>query len=153
MSVYGAVRRRLGEEGLFVLKDSIILGRNRNTDHTSDSISINQIIASKKIALRRRVWFRVLSRVERGILDLTTKYVVRIRSTKLANVVSAILSKLEVAVESMVDRLVRTVGFSLAQKISDLAKCLGNRLASGWAADAAFARFLAVMQFNAGRAS
>ncbi len=140
------------EKGYMVtLKGTINLKSNKNPDDTSDPVSVNQILATKKIALRRRVWFRVLSRVERGILDLTSKYVVRIKSPKLATVVTAILSKLEAAVESMVDRLVRTVGFSLAQKISDLAKRFGNRLATAWALDGAFARFLAVMQFNAGR--
>ncbi len=144
-----------GEEkgDLVTLKEAITLKPNKNSDHTSEPVSVNQILATKKIALRRRVWFRALNRVERGILDLTTKYVVRIKSPKLAKVVTAILSKLEAAVESIVDRLVRTVGFSLAQKISDFAKRFGNRNAQGWAVDAAFARFLAVMHFNAGRSS
>jgi hypothetical protein len=137
--------------GMIGLRASMSLPRDEHADGKLASVSVNQIIAFKKTALRRHVWYRVLSRVERGVLDLTTRYVVRIRSLKLANVVSAILSKLEFAVESMVDRLVRTVGFSLARKISDLAKRLGNRLAHGWAGDAGFARFLAVMQFNAGR--
>ena len=36
----------------------------------SKPVSVNQIAAFKRVALRRNVWFRVLSRVERGILDL-----------------------------------------------------------------------------------
>ena len=77
--------------------------------------------------------------------------VVCIRSARLACLVSAILNKLKLAAESIVDRLARTVGFSLARKVSDLAKSWGNRLASIWVGDVGFARFLAVMQFNAGR--
>ena len=60
-------------------------------DAAFTSASIAQIAFSKKAALRHGVWFRALSRVERGILDLTTRYVVRIRSPTLANVVTAIL--------------------------------------------------------------
>ena len=114
-------------------------------------VSVNQIVTFKKAALRRNVWFRALSRVERGILDLTVRCVASIKSTKLASLVMAILNKLKLASESLVDRLVRTVGFSLARKLSDLAQSWGNRLASSWVGDVGFARCLGVMQFNAGR--
>ena len=57
---------------------------------------------------------------------------------------TAIMEKLQSAVESIVDRLVRTVGLPLARKISDIAVSWGNRLASFWADDLAFARFLVV---------
>jgi hypothetical protein len=110
--------------------------------------SIGKLVAAKKLALRHRVWFRALNRVERGVLDLTTRYVESIKSTKLAKVVTAILEKLKHATESIVDRLVRTVGFSLAQKVSAVAVGLGNRSATRWAVDAEFARYLAVTNLN-----
>ena len=111
--------------------------------------SVGMLSQARKLALRRGVWFRALNRVERGIIDLTVQYVDSIKSTKLAQVVRAIIDKLEFAVESVVDRLVRTVGLPLARKISDIAVGLGNHLASLWAFDRGFARFLA---FNFGRA-
>lgn len=114
----------------------------------SKPVSVNQIVTFKKAALRRGIWFRALSRVERGILDLTVRCVVCIRSAKLASLVSAILYKLKLAAESIVDRLVRTVGFSLARRVSCLAQSWGNRSASSWADDARFARYLAVTQLN-----
>lgn len=113
--------------------------------------SIGRLVMAKKVALRRGIWFRSLSRVERGVLDLTARYVDCIKSTTLANVVTAILEKLKLASESIVDRLVRTVGFSLAQKISAVAVGLGNRSATHWAVNAEFARYLAVTQMNNGR--
>ncbi len=112
------------------------------------SLSSSDIITVKKAALRRGIWFRVLNRVERGVLDLTTRYVDYIKSAKLANVVTAILNKLNIAAESMVERLVRTVGLSIAQKISCIAVSWGNRSASNWADSADFARYLAVTQLN-----
>ena len=53
--------------------------------------------------------------------------------------------------ESMVDQLVRSMGLPLAQKISVVAVGLGNRLATRWAFDAEFARYLAVAHLNNGR--
>jgi hypothetical protein len=106
--------------------------------------SIGRLAEAKKLALRRGIWFRVLDRVERGIIDLTVRYVVCIKSDKLAKVVTAIMEKLQSTAERIVDRLVRTVGLPLARKISDVAVSWGNRLASMWADDRSFANFLAV---------
>jgi len=106
--------------------------------------SVGRLAEAKKLALRRGFWFRVLDRVERGILDLTVRYVVCIKSGKLAKVVTAIMEKLQSAAESIVDRLVRTVGLPLARKISDIAVSWGNRLAPMWADDRSFAVFLMV---------
>lgn len=114
-------------------------------------LSVGNLVVAKKLALRRHVWFRSLSRVERGIIDLTVQCVDSIKSTKLATVVTAIIEKLKLASESMVDRLARTVGFSLAQKISVLAQNWGNFTASNWASDAGFARYLAIIQLNSAK--
>ena len=105
--------------------------------------SVGTLAEAKKLALRRGFWFR-LNRVERGIIDLTVRYVECIKSGVLAKVVTVIMEKLQSSMESIVDRLVRTVGLSLARKISDIAVRWGNRLASMWADDFAFARFLVV---------
>lgn len=117
----------------------------------SKAYPLARISIMKKAALRSRVWYKVLSRVERGILDLTVRYVDCIRSATLANVVTAIMEKLKLATESMVDRLVRTVGFSLVQKVSAIAVGLGYRLAARWVDDPGFARYLAITQMNNGR--
>jgi hypothetical protein len=110
----------------------------------NSSLSVGTLAKAKKLALRRGVWFRLLNRVERGIIDLTVRYVECIKSGVLAKLVTAIMEKLQSAMESVVDRLVRTVGLPLAQKISDIAVSWGNHLASMWANDLAFARFLVV---------
>ena len=107
-------------------------------------LSIGKLVEARRFALRRGVWFRVLNRVERGVVDLTMRYVDDIKSTMLAKVLMAILDKLALATESMADRLVRTVGVSLAQKMSSIAVGWGYRSASGWAVDREFARYLAV---------
>lgn len=105
-------------------------------------ISFKGITEARKLALRHGVWFRTLNRVERGIIDLTVRYVDNVKSAKLAKVLTAIMNKLQSAMESTLDKLVRNVGLPLAQKISNIAISWGNRLASKWAVDRAFARFL-----------
>ena len=108
------------------------------------SPSVGMLVEVKRLALRRRVWFRSLSRVERGVIDLTVKCVDIIKSGKLAKVVTAIIEKLQSAMESTVDRMVRAVGLPLARKMSRVAVGWGNHLAFMWADDLKFARYLAL---------
>jgi hypothetical protein len=110
----------------------------------SSNISIGKLIEVKKAALRRHVWFRLLDRIERGIVDLTVRYIDNIRSQRLAKIVTAIVEKLQSATETTLDRLVRTIGLPLAQKISDLAIRLGNTSAALWVEDLTFAKYLAM---------
>jgi hypothetical protein len=133
------MQRRVGKQSEAKFKTEIV--------HSS-SVSVKQILFFKKTALRHGIWFRALNLVERGILDLTTRYVACIKSSKLATVVMAILEKLRIASEGVVDRLVRTVGFSLAKKVSVVAQSWGNRSAFSWANDSDFARYLAVSHLN-----
>ena len=126
---------------------------HRGADNTQPlasgiNLSIRKLSTLKHLALRRRVWFRCLSHLERGIIDLTVQCVECIKSSKLATIVTAIVQKLDTAMESMVDRLVRTVGFPLAQKISEIANKLGNISAKSWAMDRVFAQYLAVISLN-----
>jgi hypothetical protein len=110
----------------------------------NDFPSIGRLAEAKKLALRRRVWFKVLNRVERGIIDLTVRYVICIKSGKLAKLVTAIVEKLQFAAENIVEKLTRTVGLPLARKISEIAISWGNHLAFTWADDHSFAKYLMV---------
>ena len=110
--------------------------------------SVGKLAKVKQFALRRKVWFRSLSRVERGVFDLTIKYVDSVKSSLLAKVLTAILEKLQFASASFVDRVARSFGCALARKAAGLAAGFGNRSARAWASDADFARFLAVMHLN-----
>ena len=105
-------------------------------------VPVTKLAALKKTAFRRGFWFKSLNRVERGIIDLTVRYVDKIRSIRLAKLVTAIVNKLQMAMESLADKLVRIIGLGLTQKISSIAVKLGNLSASAWAEDEAFARYL-----------
>jgi len=76
------------------------------------------------------------------------KYVENIRSQKLAKVVTAIIEKLQLAIETTADRLVRTIGLPLARKNGNIAVGWGNLSASKWADDRAYARYLTLSVIN-----
>ncbi len=107
-------------------------------------VSITNIAAAKKKALRHGLWFRTLNRLERGIMDLTVRYVDSIKSKKLVKVLTTIMKKLQSAKDSAIDKMVGNVGLPLARKISKIAVNWGNLAASAWADDQNFAIFLSV---------
>jgi len=102
------------------------------------------LVRLKLAALRRGVWFRVLSRIERSLVDLAIVTVRRVRSFVLARCVGFVVEKLGGVFESRVQRRIQTVGFPLAKKLGEIAQSWGNRSAVGWAGDLGFARFLAM---------
>jgi len=99
-------------------------------------------------AVRRGVWFRGLSRVDRALVNLTIKVVDGVRSFTLAKALLSVIKKLEDAFESRVLRIVKEVGFPLARKLSLFAQKWGNNLAKNWMRDIFFAKFLAIMHIN-----
>lgn len=109
----------------------------------------SEIIRIKARALRRGVWFRVLTRVERACIDLVIKIVERVRSRLLQKVLSSILSKLEEAMESQVRRLMRKVGNNIAKEMSQIAQTWGNKSAVRWAEDSGFVQYLTITYMNA----
>lgn len=129
-------------------KDHIAVGSSKV--ELNEFGSARKLAEFKKTALRRGTWFRALSRLERGVIDLTVKYVENIKSQKLAKVVTAIIEKLQQAIETTADRLVRTIGLPLARKNSNIAVSWGNLSASEWAEDRTYARYLTLNTTNGG---
>ena len=117
-------------------------------ERTSIPLTKDELTKIKVRAIRRGVWFRVLSRVERASIDLTIKIVKKVRSLLLARVLASIVKKLLDAMESKVVRLMRKVGRSLAQKLSRIAQNWGNKSAAHWTADQGFTQYLTIMHMN-----
>ena len=107
-----------------------------------------ELIRVKVRAVRRGVWYRVLSRIERGLVDLAILTVRRVRSPVLARSVVFVVKRLLSFMESRVARQMRTVGYQLAEKLARVAVGWGNGSAVSWVTDCAFARFLAVCHLN-----
>lgn len=100
------------------------------------------------ISLRRGVWFKVLNRLERGLMNLTLMVTRKVRSRVLASALRSIIEKLLYALESKVEQEMRRIGVPLADKISRIAQKWGNRKAREWAKDVGFIQYLAIMQMN-----
>ena len=96
-------------------------------------LSSHLILELRRRALRRGVWFRVLDRAERAILDLAPKCVDRPRSPRLIDAIAKIIVKLKVALASPIVKLRSQIGWPLAQKISQIAQRWGNKKAREWA--------------------
>ncbi|MCK4952429.1 hypothetical protein KAS14_01390 [Candidatus Bathyarchaeota archaeon] len=85
-----------------------------------NSITVMQLVEIQRKAMRRRVWFKVLERTERAILQLTILCVNRIRSPKLTKIVKDIVVKLKEAMKGRVKKLTK-LGRKLALDLSQIA--------------------------------
>lgn len=112
------------------------------------SLSRAELIKLKVKARRRGVWFKVLSRIERSLLDLAIKVVEKVHSLVLAKSLTSVVEKLLDSMESEITVLMRSAGCSLARKISEIAQGWGNKSARSWASDLSFIQFLAIMKKN-----
>jgi len=88
-------------------------------------------------SLRKRVWYRALDRIERGLVDLTIRWVDNVRNSTMARVLLRILGKLVQALEHGMAQVL-TVGRELALKASELAVRWGNTQAYTWRSDRVF---------------
>lgn len=113
------------------------------------SVSRSLLVRMRRLALRKGIWFRSLSRIERACVDLTIRVVDNVRSGLLLNALVAVLRKLDEVVESRVVRMMRDVGVEAARRLGAVAVRWGNRSAADWAVDSGLVRFLAVLHLNA----
>ena len=123
-------------------------GQRQKREPGGNSLSRLDLINVKARAMRRGVWFRVLSRVERACVDLVVKVVGRVRSSRLQEMLASILSKLEDAMRNPVQHLMCTEARSLALKLSHIAERWGNESAIRWVKDTSYIRFLAISLLN-----
>jgi hypothetical protein len=114
----------------------------------SSSLTRSDLIGLKSRALRRGVWFRVLGRVERALVDLAIRIVHHVRNPVLYKALVSIVNKLWDSFDDRVSRAIRTIGFPSARRLSLLAQQWGNESARNWMFDSSFARFIAIMHIN-----
>lgn len=112
------------------------------------SVGKEKLLRLKLKALRRGVWFKVLSPIDRALVNLTVRVVEEVRSAALAERIRNIVGKLENALESKVLHALKTVGIRLARRLSSLAQKWGNPKAQSWADDLSYAKFLAIIHLN-----
>jgi len=99
-------------------------------------------------ALRMRIWFRALSKIERAIVDLTIKCVEKIRSNVLTETIAMIVDKISYYLEENFVAKAEQVGRSIAEALSAFGVRWGNEECSAWKNDRCFVRFIGVMALN-----
>jgi hypothetical protein len=103
----------------------------------------------KTLAVRRGLWFKVLSAVERAVVDLTLKVVERVRSSVLKEALKSIASKVVEALKSRsFKERAMAIGRALAERLVRIAERLGNKRAREWAEDPSFVMYLGVSWLN-----
>jgi hypothetical protein len=108
-----------------------------------------QLVKLRLRAIRAGAWFRSLRKIDRALIDLTIMVTHNnVHSFALANNIISVMKKLEGFSEHSLRRIVREVGFPLAQKASSLGQKWGNQSASEWRFDSSFANFLAILSIN-----
>jgi hypothetical protein len=103
-----------------------------------EPITRDVLITLKTRGLRRRLWYSTLSRIERGLVDLTIRWVDKVRSGRMTETLMRILAKLAMALETGMGRVLAR-GRILAAKASELAVGWGNRQAYAWRYDGSYA--------------
>ncbi len=111
-------------------------------------VSKEKIAMLRRKALRKGVWFRVLSRAERGIVDLTLRYVEKIKSSTLTKVLRGILRKLSDAVEHFFTWRLEQIGRPLAEMMSEAASLWGNQEAKDWKKDTSYIQLLGLNKLS-----
>ena len=118
------------------------------TGGTRRLVTRMQLVKMKLRAIRAGMWFRVLPRIDRALIDLTIKVADNIRSKTLTKSIVSVVKKLEDLFESKFIRTMRDTGLSLTSKLSLIAQKWGNKTAETWNGDLQFARYLTVMKLN-----
>ena len=93
-------------------------------------------------ALRKRVWYKALDKLERGIMNLTISIVDRVKSDTLAKELVKIIVKIRDASKSAFIRQVECYGVNKVQDIVAQANRFGSRVADEWLRDVGFAWLL-----------
>lgn len=99
-------------------------------------------------AVRTRLWYRILSKVERAIIDLTIKCTDKVRSNVLAATISTIISKILLSSKESFMTKAEKIGNEIAQKLGAIGERWGNASSCDWKRDKCFARFLGVTAIN-----
>ncbi len=110
--------------------------------------SRSDLVLIKKKAYRRRLWFKIINQMERGLINAVVKIIEVVRSKLLNEVLRSIISKFTSAFESKMKRMMQEIGQPLAQKICLIASSWGNGDAEKWIDDKGFIQYLTVTLMN-----
>jgi len=88
-------------------------------------LSRGVIVEVRRLALRKRCWYRALDNLERGILNLTAELLDAVQSSTLHDQVTTIIGKLRYAFKSSYARHSEAYGLSRLMQMVGQARILG----------------------------
>ena len=111
-------------------------------------ISLDYLRDVRRQAYRKRVWYRAIDSLERGIINLTIRFVESVKSLRLTKVLEGIVLKLSEAMKSRFTRHVETYGVGKLVELVAIAEGFGSVVARGWLRDKGFPRLIALNHMN-----
>ena len=121
---------------------------NRVRGEAASLLTRQGLMKARIRAVRQRIWFKALSKVERGIVDLTIRCIERVRSRILNRMISNIVAKILKNLKPSFLETTTKVGREIAHEMCEFALKWGNLSASSWRHDLGFIRFLGVNMIN-----
>ena len=98
--------------------------------------------------MRKRVWYRALDRLERGIFSLAAQLIDVVQSELLGVELVKILDKLSDAMKNGFVRCMEGFGVGKARMLAMQAVGFGYEAAASWASDEEFIRFFTFLKMN-----
>lgn len=100
------------------------------------------LVSIRTRALRKKIWYRALTQIERPLMNLTIDLVGEIRSIRLSFILERIVEKVNGILEDMLFGRIVNEGIKLALRLSHLAYSWGNLRALEWIQDNSYALYL-----------
>lgn len=102
----------------------------------------------RKKAIRKRIWYKAIDSIDRGIVNLTINLVENIKSLTLLKVLKSILKKIKESHKSDFIKHCETYGLIKAEKIVKQAIDFGYEYATTWLSYRSFSQLLALNGMN-----
>lgn len=99
---------------------------------TQGSMTLRVVERLKKRALRTGAWFRHLKQTERAIVDLVLRLKLRVKSSRLALIISRIAVKLARLLPKPLHQRIAALGKEWAERSVNVALSWGNVSAISW---------------------
>jgi hypothetical protein len=99
-------------------------------------------------ALRKRIWYKVIDGIERGIINLTISIVDNVKSHTLEKEIIKILNKLKEASKNIFSTHYEIFGLNKVKELVEIAMSFGNTSALKWINDETYAKLVTVNDIN-----
>ena len=132
------------------LKDRFTSRKAYNLMLRAPAEMLHELMALRVRAMRKGLWFKLLTPVERSICELAIRSLRAVRSRRLARVLRAIMDKLVGYLKRSLQALARAwaIGSEMARIISLMASSWGHPRALEWARNPEFVTYLTITYAN-----